>query len=464
MPEPSLWDIPFTFLIVTAGVFVAALVIAWLSFFVLTGVSNAMVQRARLRLLGVMLSQLRWPLTLAVVVVGAYLAALYYPGVEAIFPSLVIGLITLLSLLGVYAAVAVLYGATDWYGRELAIAARTGAGYLVVHFLRVVIPVGGILIAVLILLAAAGINAAPVNSWLLEHGGRTALIIVLALAALLVAEHAIPSMISSAMARRIEGIEDEASKRAETLTRTLVTTAQVVAVAVAIFMVIAEVGVNIGPVLAGFGVVGIAIGFGTQSLVRDLVGGFFILTENQYRIGDVVKVGDVSGLVQDLSLRRTVLRDLDGVVHSVPNGEIRINSNYTRGWSRLNMNVAVGYGADPDRVMAVINQVGQALAQDPAWSSLIVMPPKAVGVDYFGDSAFEIKVLGDVKPMGQWDVMREFRRRLTKIFGKEGIELKASQQGLLKQLAMLQGSTVRQANAPRRGRPHGRGPGPKAAE
>src|SRR4030043_1754813 len=155
-------------------------------------------------------------------------------------------------------------------------------------------------------------------------------------------------------------------------------------------MLLSEVGINIAPVLAGVGIIGLAIGFGAQSLVKDIISGLFILIENQYRKGDVVKIADVSGLVEDINLRRTVLRDLDGIVHVVPNGEIRVASNLTKEWSRVNMNVSVSYGEDLDRVIAVINRGGRELAEDPEWAPSILTPPRALGGDNLGGSGSEI--------------------------------------------------------------------------
>jgi len=122
-------------------------------------------------------------------------------------------------------------------------------------------------------------------------------------------------------------------------------------------------------------------------------------------------------------LRRTVLRDLDGVVHVVPNGEIRVASNFTKEWSRVNLNVSVGYGEDLDRVISVINQVGKKLAGDPAWAPFILKPPQVVRVDNLGESGIEIKILGDTRPMSQWDVTGELRKRLKGAFDQEGIEI-----------------------------------------
>jgi small conductance mechanosensitive channel len=130
-------------------------------------------------------------------------------------------------------------------------------------------------------------------------------------------------------------------------------------------MVLSELGLNIGPVLAGLGVAGLAFGFGSQYLIRDLIAGLFIIMENQYRVGDVARVAGIAGLVEDINLRRTLLRDLDGIVHVVPNGEIRVASNLTRGFSRVNLNISVAYDTDLEHAMAVIDRVGKELARDP---------------------------------------------------------------------------------------------------
>jgi small conductance mechanosensitive channel len=197
----------------------------------------------------------------------------------------------------------------------------------------------------------------------------------------------------------------------------------VIVILVFAFMLLSELGINIAPILAGVGIVGIAIGFGAQSLVKDIIAGLFILIENQYRKGDVVKIADVSGLVEDISLRRTVLRDMDGVVHVVPNGEIRVASNLTKEWSRVNMNISVAYNTDLSHAIAVISRVGEELAKDPQWAPFILTPPKALRIDNLGDSGIEIKILGDTKPIKQWDVMGELRLRLKKAFDEEGIEI-----------------------------------------
>jgi small-conductance mechanosensitive channel len=256
------------------------------------------------------------------------------------------------------------------------------------------------------------------------HGLRIILVLAAVYLVLRLLRRAVGGPVRAAVARQMEGQpEVEIEKRADTLTHVVYRTACVVAFAIAILTVLPEVGINIGPLLAGAGIVGLAVGLGAQSLVRDTINGLFILVENQYGKGDVVSIAGVGGLVEDVNLRRTVLRDLDGTVHSIPNGQVALSSNLTRGWSRVNMNVGVAYGEDLDQVMAVIDRVGQELAKDPDFGPLILTPPRALRVDAFGDSAIEIKILGETQPIRQWDVMGELRKRLKRAFDEEGIEI-----------------------------------------
>jgi len=188
-------------------------------------------------------------------------------------------------------------------------------------------------------------------------------------------------------------------------------------------MILSEVDVPIAPALAGFGIAGVAIGFGAQYLIKDLIAGTFILLENQYRVGDWIMVADINGLVEEVHLRKTVLRDFDGTVHHVPNGEIRVASNYTRKFSRINLDISVAYNTDLDHAMEVINRVGDELAADEHWGKLIKGAPRALRVNNLGASGIDIKILGNVDPMQQWAVMGELRLRLKKAFDAEGIEI-----------------------------------------
>jgi small conductance mechanosensitive channel len=217
--------------------------------------------------------------------------------------------------------------------------------------------------------------------------------------------------------------EGEIEKRVDTLVHVTYRTISFVAVLVGLITILPEFGINASALLAGAGLIGLAVGFGSQSLVKDVISGLFVLVENQYGKGDVVNVAGVGGLVEDVNLRRTLLRDLDGTLHSIPNGEITVASNRTRAWARVNVMVSVSYGEDLDRVFDVINRAGAELSNDAAWSGDIIDPPKALGVESLGDSGIDIRVLGDTQPSRQWDVMRELRLRLKKAFDAEGIEI-----------------------------------------
>ncbi|MBU2220830.1 mechanosensitive ion channel family protein, partial [Patescibacteria group bacterium] len=192
---------------------------------------------------------------------------------------------------------------------------------------------------------------------------------------------------------------------------------------IALMMLLSEFGIAIGPILAAAGVVGLALGFGGQYLIRDLISGIFILLENQYRTGDVVCFDTTCGLVEHLSLRMTTLRDLDGTVHHVPHGEIHTVSNLSKGFSRVNLNIGIGYSSKLDHVIEVVNRVGKELAEDPVWKTQILKAPEFLRVEEFADSAIIIKILGETLPIKQWDVAGELRMRLKIAFDAEGIEI-----------------------------------------
>lgn len=212
-------------------------------------------------------------------------------------------------------------------------------------------------------------------------------------------------------------------KREDTLIRVFNGVVIVLIWLIALLMILSEFGVSIAPLLAGAGVVGVAIGFGAQYVVRDFVTGLFLILENQYRVGDVVCVGTTCGVVETINLRMTILRDLDGVAHHIPNGEIKSASNLSKHFARVNLNVGVSYQSDLEKVIKVVNQVGQDLASDSKWKDVITDPPKFLRVDDFADSAVVIKILGETKPLQQWDVTGELRKRIKIAFDKEGIEI-----------------------------------------
>jgi small conductance mechanosensitive channel len=264
----------------------------------------------------------------------------------------------------------------------------------------------------------------PVVDWLNEHGWRILLIIVIAVVIYFALRHFIPPFVRRAVRGTMKKKpKSTIDKRTKTLSSVFIDTGLVLIIIVTIFTILSELKINIAPALAGLGIAGLAVGFGAQSLVKDFFNGVLILMENQYSVGDVVTLAGVTGTVEQVNLRRTVLRDLDGVVHTIPNGEVNVASNYTKEWSRVNLNISVGYGENLYNVIQVINRVGKEMAEDPAWASKILTPPQVLRIDSLGDSGIDVKILGETKSMEQWAIMGELRLRLKKVFDEEGIEI-----------------------------------------
>jgi small conductance mechanosensitive channel len=213
------------------------------------------------------------------------------------------------------------------------------------------------------------------------------------------------------------------AQRLRTLLPLLRNVVLVVLVTVVTFMVLAEVGLNIAPLLAGAGVVGLAIGFGAQTLVQDVISGLFNLFENTVAVGDVVVVGGHAGLVEGMSIRTLKLRDLSGNLHTLPFSQVTAVMNMTRGFSYYVFDIGVAYREDVDHVMEVIREVGERLRQDMPYSQLILAPIEILGVDAFTDSAVVIKARIKTTPINQWTVGREMNRRLKKRFDELGIEI-----------------------------------------
>ena len=256
------------------------------------------------------------------------------------------------------------------------------------------------------------------------HGARVIIVMVAIYVVLRIVQRLIGPTIRTTITNQMEGQPAvEVDKRIDTLSHVAYRTAWLIAILIGLITILPEFGINSGALLAGAGLMGLAVGFGAQSLVKDVLGGIFVLAENQYGRGDVVNIAGVGGLVEDVNLRRTLLRDLDGTVHTVPHSEITVTANLTRERSRVNMVIEVAYGEDLDRVFEVMNRVGAELAADATWSSDIVEAPKVLGVEGFGESGVQIRILGETQPIRQWDVMRELRRRLKKAFDAEGIEI-----------------------------------------
>ena len=257
-------------------------------------------------------------------------------------------------------------------------------------------------------------------NWLSTSGLRVLLIIVLALAALKIAR---------LLSRRIltpliqEGLEEETRKRAQTLNSLIRHIFAVLIAAVAVMMILDEFGVQIGPVLAAAGIVGLAVGFGAQHLVQDIISGFFILMDDSIRVGDVVNIAGKGGLVEKVSLRVTVLRDMAGNVHYVRNGQIDVVTNMTKEYSHYVFDIGVAYREDVDQVINVIKQIDEELRADPEFSPDILAPIEVFGLDQFADSAVIIKARTKTKPIKQWRIGREFNKRLKTKFDELGIEI-----------------------------------------
>ena len=215
----------------------------------------------------------------------------------------------------------------------------------------------------------------------------------------------------------------EARKRAHTLGNILRHALLIFLTFVAILMILGELGIHLGPLLATAGVGALAIGFGAQSVVKDVISGFFIILENQYRIGDAIEVAGVSGLVESVNLRKTVLRDLEGKVHFIPNGEIKIVSNLSKEWSRSVLDVNISYSEDVDQVINLLSQIGRELEAEEPYKGAILEPLRILGVERFGESQLVIRLMVKTVPLKQWDVGRELRRRIKNRFDEKGIQI-----------------------------------------
>ena len=286
------------------------------------------------------------------------------------------------------------------------------------------ITVGLLALALSFLLREVGVNTDAVLqlavAWLLTNGLGIALIVVITFVAL---------EVSGILAGRLvaflnRGKRDaESRKRADTLTSVIRWVMRTGILLLASVMLLGQLGVQIGPIIAAAGVVGIAVGFGAQNLVQDVISGFFLLLEDQVRVGDVVQLNDRSGLVEKITLRMIILRDFAGNVHYVRNGKIDVVTNTTKEFSYYVFELGVAYREDSDQVATAIEAVGKDLQNDPLFKDHILAPVEVVGLDKFADSAMVLKGRFKTKPSRQWLVGREFNRRVKKKFDELGIEI-----------------------------------------
>jgi len=258
-----------------------------------------------------------------------------------------------------------------------------------------------------------------VGQWALTSGLQILLVLVL----MVVALKTINIIIDKLLRLKQEKDDLELQKRGDTLRGIMRSTLKIIIFLMAGMMVLEKLGIQIGPILAAAGVLGLAVGFGAQKLVEDVISGFFILLEDQIRVNDVVVISGTGGLVEKVNLRMVVLRDLAGNVHYIRNGAIGTVTNMTKEYSRYVFDIGVAYREDTDEVVEVIKKVDEDLRNDPMFKNLILEPIEILGVDQFADSAVIIKARTKTKPIQQWTVGREFNRRLKKKFDELGIEI-----------------------------------------
>jgi small conductance mechanosensitive channel len=268
-----------------------------------------------------------------------------------------------------------------------------------------------------------GLPLRTLSTWAFESGLKVLLVIIVAVAVVRVVAVGV---------KRFEhdvnfgtGLDAmERAKRARTLGSVLMNITTFVVLIVAALMILREFGVDISPALTGAGIIGVALGFGAQTLVRDLIGGFFLILDNRVRVGDVVSINDnVGGLVEEINLRTIILRDEEGTVHVVPNGSITTLANRSMLFSYYVMNLPLAYGEDTDRAAAIVKGVASELQQDDAYRPFILEPLEVIGVDEFEPSAVRLKVRIKTAPLKQWQVGRELRRRVHRAFADQGIEM-----------------------------------------
>ena len=256
-----------------------------------------------------------------------------------------------------------------------------------------------------------------------DRAPDVAFIIVVLLLAFALFRAIFPRVARTAMMRGAHPPDEEMAKRADTIIGVVDRTAGIGVMLIGAITIMQEVGVDITAIVTGLGITGLALALGAQALVRDGINGIFLLAEDQYRRGDVIRIADVTGTVEDITLRRTIIRDEDGVVHSVPNGSIGVVSNYTRDYAQVNVPVRVSYGEDLERVRIVAEKVGRELASDGRFGEIITEAPTLKAVESVGEQGVEVTVTARTRPAARWEVAAELRRRLAEAFIREGIQV-----------------------------------------
>lgn len=257
-------------------------------------------------------------------------------------------------------------------------------------------------------------------SWLLTSGVHIIFVLVISWVAFMLAKVVSNRLVQFAV-RQNDDIEFQ--KRTNTLGAIVRYVATFAIIAITVIMILKEFGIEIGPILAAAGIVGLAVGFGAQSLVKDVISGFFILLEDQIRVGDVVNIAGKGGTVEKVNLRTTILRDLSGNVHYVPNGHIDVVTNMTKEYSRYVFDIRIAYRENVDEVIEIIKSIDEEMRNDPEFKEDIIEPVEILGLDQFADSSIIVKARTTTLPVKQWRVGREFNKRLKKKFDELGIEI-----------------------------------------
>ncbi len=267
-----------------------------------------------------------------------------------------------------------------------------------------------------------GLHSEDLTRWATESGARILLLILLAFAA----NRFAASVIRNAEHEIADGDDHKTQERRKRLHTVGATSRRFFSILIwsaAALMVLRELDVDITPVLTGAGIIGLAVGFGAQTLVKDIISGIFLIAEDQIRLGDAADINGIGGTVEEINLRTIVLRDIEGVVHTIANGDIRTLSNKSKDFSYYVIDIGVGYDDDTDRIVEVVRDVAGALMQDPAYAASILEPLEVLGVDAFKASEVTLRFRIKTLPLRQWDVGRELRRRIKRAFDAQGIEI-----------------------------------------
>ena len=275
-----------------------------------------------------------------------------------------------------------------------------------------------------------GLRLRTVVQWAFDEGLRVVVIVVLAFVCTRLIR-VTTARFEGSLASATGPDAIERAKRARTLSQLVRNTANVFVVTVATLEVLDKLGINIAPIIAGASIIGVALGFGAQTLVKDVIGGFFLILENQVRVGDVAEINGTGGLVEAINLRTIVLRDLRGAVHVFPCGSVAALTNLTKDYSYALLDLRVGYRYDTDKVIDILTSVARDMSKDSPAAAAILEPLEVLGVDALGDAAVTIRVRLKTVPQRQWDVGRELRRRLKKACEANGIELSMAPQRVL---------------------------------